>query len=157
MQSPSVMKLRPLPGRAGAKERVLGRRVLPFSSSVASLSCWPQVASATLRDLKTAIANSHSAAPQRTEALCRAGEELPAGPSSDSWPLGPEYAHRTLHLPSCAEPIPAGRPCKEPGELFPLFFWALRPFRGEKPVVSSLMRAGTADRCGGRRRCDHPY
>lgn len=115
MQSHSVMKLRfrlvaPPEERLRAKERVLGRRVLPLSSSIASLSCRPQVASATLRDLTGTAANSHGAAPQRTEALCRSREVPPGTLSLQALPqrfLTPRL-WATLQLLSCGKPFPVG-------------------------------------------------
>lgn len=141
--------------RLRAKERVLGRRVLPLSSSSASLSRRPHVTSATLRDLMGTAAISHGAAPQRTKALCRSGEVPPGTLSLRAFPqrfLAPRLRHswpldsgQYSSCPAVASYFQWGT-LQEPGELLPLFFWALRPFSGEEQGMSNLMRVHTTDR-----------
>lgn len=160
-----VMKLQfrleaPHQERLRAKERVLGRRVLPLSSSIASFSRRPQVASATLRDLTGIAANSvqfpkvlrHCAEVERChQELCPSRPFL-----RDSGPLDSEYVHRTVQLAIRGKPLPVGGGALlEPGGLLPLF-WALRPFRGEEQGTTNLMKVDTTDRHGGRR-CDRPH
>lgn len=54
------LQLRPeAPPRKGwGQGEGAGQKALPLSSSVASLSCWPQVTSATNGDLMNTISNS---------------------------------------------------------------------------------------------------
>lgn len=96
--------------------------------------------------------------PRHCAEVERCHQELcPSGPFlaprlRHSWPLD---SGQYSSCPAVASYFQWGT-LQEPGELLPLFFWALRPFSGEEQGMSNLMRVHTTDRHGGRR-CDHPH